>query len=944
MCIVLLFLCCFFHFWLLLFFSYVLLLLPMLRFAVVSCVVVVTCLSLLLLSLLVLFLVLLLLLLLCSCFQVADCWKANLCPFLTFQNVVVACCCCYSMCCCLQKRAAVFFFFFALLCFFCCLSCFRCHFLGRRSWQTHPPVLQCLKTFVFFKHNTIQTIGMKTKTSTHNREVHERIHFLLCVDLPTLLDVLKAWIRPVGFSWEVINNLLESHSSLTLLKFSNNTHTRGMLFTLKNPFKKNQTLQHHSVDVNVFLCKPRQLRLRQLFFQLRPNLDFGQISTSAKFGVPRGWKWPQEGGRSPKRVEEAQEGGGSPRGWRRPQVGGGGPHQGGSGPTRVEAAPKGWRQPHKGGGGPKVGWRPRRVEPETWGPKISRFFSPPPTTISFEFCWYLWRPAEGCPAESCSAARGVNFGFKKINMKRERNKNKSKEKQKIKTRTKTWKRERRNRANIHSTSAKFRLRPNFDLGQFDFGQLSEIELARIEHPRVMGHKRSEHNSMKTHWQFPQRNAIPNMHCLHCWSSNKLNKTVTSFPLPFPWQHEYVLPVRQGRHRRTWFRVCYGTPKHPQRLFLPFHHAVFPFSSTKCLPSNQQWEARTRPRPDAQHQNRRWPFPCTPSWQRQLFCQPPPSGPTPLGPHFFSVAVVLLLILLLVAALLVCLCSCCGLLLPLLLLVLVSAVCTIAAAFLLRYTPPVPFGLPTVEPPPPPCQCDLPKCQKKFLPSGTPLSPPFGATPLGLNFSGFDSLHSGLLAPVVVWKNHPCLLWPLKMFVLFLCCFSIFCCFLMLASSCCVLFPAVRVAFAVAFAVHCCQWCCFLLLFLMCGAAAVAAFAASFVAFADGWCWFVLLCEQLAAACAASWLCFWVICLCGRFWVADRWKTHPCRLTFQNVNNNFYNWKKTPVTSENVKNNFVVSWKKHFASPKKRIPPKSNSYIVRLVNNQQGPKRMVTKKQ
>ena len=72
--------------------------------------------------------------------------------------------------------------------------------------------------------------------------------------------------------------------------------------------------------------------------------------------------------------------------------------------------------------------------------------------------------------------------------------------------------------------------------------------------------------------------------------------------------------------------------------------------------------------------------------------PPPSGPTPLGPHCFWVVVcaVCAALLLLVAAFPCCLCSCCGLLLPLFLLLLVLVAV---------------FGPPTRRTPPfPPLQC------------------------------------------------------------------------------------------------------------------------------------------------------------------------------------------------------------------------------------------------
>ena len=82
--------------------------------------------------------------------------------------------------------------------------------------------------------------------------------------------------------------------------------------------------------------------------------------------------------------------------------------------------------------------------------------------------------------------------------------------------------------------------------------------------------------------------------------------------------------------------------------------------------------------------------------------PPPSGPTPRGPHFFWVVVCAVCVAPDSAACCCfscCLCSCCGLLLPLLLLLLV-----LVAA----------FGPPTVEPPPSTFAVfDLPKCYNNF---------------------------------------------------------------------------------------------------------------------------------------------------------------------------------------------------------------------------------------
>ena len=98
---------------------------------------------------------------------------------------------------------------------------------------------------------------------------------------------------------------------------------------------------------------------------------------------------------------------------------------------------------------------------------------------------------------------------------------------------------------------------------------------------------------------------------------------------------------------------------------------------------------------------------------------PPSGPTPLGPHFFWVVVCAVCAAPDSAACCCfscCLCSCCGLLLPLLLLllVLVSAVRTIAAAFFSAFVCCCFWAADPRPPPPTFAVFDLPKCQQQFL--------------------------------------------------------------------------------------------------------------------------------------------------------------------------------------------------------------------------------------
>ena len=186
---------------------------------------------------------------------------------------------------------------------------------------------------------------------------------------------------------------------------------------------------------------------------------------------------------------------------------------------------------------------------------------------------------------------------------------------------------------------------------------------------------------------------------------------------------------------------------------------------------------------------------------------PPSGPTPLGPHFFWICLFVLFVLLLILRLLLllvfllrlaaaaaacacfcCLCSCCCIFLLLLLLWLL----------LLGRRPSNPTHL----------QCLTFKngknnstidwnnltstnCNKiRWYPTENPRehAPPLPHHPSGphtplLNFSGFGPSHSGLLAAVVV-KNTPLPLLTFQNvctdFVAFCAVFGLFCCSLMLA--------------------------------------------------------------------------------------------------------------------------------------------------------------------
>ena len=256
--------------------------------------------------------------------------------------------------------------------------------------------------------------------------------------------------------------------------------------------------------------------------------------------------------------------------------------------------------------------------------------------------------------------------------------------------------------------------------------------------------------------------------------------------------------------------------------------------------------------------------------------PPPSGPTPLAPHFFCVVFVLfvlLLILLLVAAFLVacvpvaaCCCRCFWCCLCLLLL----------------------LGPPTVEPPPlPPLQCltfqnvnnifytfdwssltstnwhkicryptEFPREDAPPPPTHPSTTTLGGPTPLALNFSGFGP-HSGLLAAVVV-KNTPL---PLLTFQNVCTAFVVFCAvfviFLLFDAgfSCCVLFfPALRVALATF-----CGLLLFMLLLLLLFFHVCAAFCDVFSCSCCCCCFCGLLLLLFGALCAA--VCTTCCCLC-----------------------------------------------------------------------------------
>ena len=67
-------------------------------------------------------------------------------------------------------------------------------------------------------------------------------------------------IRPVFLCFQLGSHqdLPHSHSSLTFLKFSNNTHSRGILCTTRSSsLQFNHALRYHFVDVAmIFLCRP----------------------------------------------------------------------------------------------------------------------------------------------------------------------------------------------------------------------------------------------------------------------------------------------------------------------------------------------------------------------------------------------------------------------------------------------------------------------------------------------------------------------------------------------------------------------------------------------------------------------------------------------------------------------------------------------------------------
>ena len=201
----------------------------------------------------------------------------------------------------------------------------------------------------------------------------------------------------------------------------------------------------------------------------------------------------------------------------------------------------------------------------------------------------------------------------------------------------------------------------------------------------------------------------------------------------------------------------------------------------------------------------------------------------------------------------------------------------------RRTPPSHLCLPIGALWPQPIETKFAGIPPNFHGAPPPPSPLFG-TPLGLGLSGVGNPHTGLSAPVVVWKTHPCRFWPSKMFVLLLLLFVLFLPFLLLLDAgfyCCVLFsllfmlllPLLRfaVVYGVAFV-----------------AAASCSFAAAFAAllllllrvlpsrrplknqslpaFDLPKCFCCLLCclcscVAAATACAACCLCFSCCCCC-----------------------------------------------------------------------------------
>ena len=136
---------------------------------------------------------------------------------------------------------------------------FRC------SQSTSPLNTSASPTSLFFSFgprfsasSTVRSNQSSINSSYLNQNVDPSKRDGIFVVIPLPADMLQPMIRPVFLCFQLGSHqdLPHGHASLTLLKFSNNTHSRGILCTTRfSSLQFNHALRHHIVDVDMFFLR-----------------------------------------------------------------------------------------------------------------------------------------------------------------------------------------------------------------------------------------------------------------------------------------------------------------------------------------------------------------------------------------------------------------------------------------------------------------------------------------------------------------------------------------------------------------------------------------------------------------------------------------------------------------------------------------------------------------